>query len=159
MPNVRRSAAEQDLHEAFPVSLSELFEAHGWSRLVGRVLGELMLAEPPYLSTGELCARIGVSKGHLSSAISVLEATRMIERFGLPGVRQHHYRYKPDALLRAMEGAAEPSRNLASIADRALAEVAPGSRAVEDLTRMRDFYRFLARRFPELVAEFEAGAR
>jgi DNA-binding transcriptional regulator GbsR (MarR family) len=157
MPNARRPAAPTA--ESFPLSLSELFEAHGWPRLGGRVIGELMLAEPPFLSTAELCERIGTSKGHLSSAISMLEAMRMIERFGLPGTRQHHYRLTSDAFVRAMDSAAEPSRSLAAIADRALAEVPAGSRAAEELTRMRDFYRFLARRFPDLVAEFEAGAR
>ena len=128
---------------SFPATLGELFEVAGYNRLVGRVLGELMLAEPPYLSTEQLCARIGTSKGHLSSAIALLEAVKMIDRFGMPGSRQHHYRLRDDA----------------DIADRACAEVPEGSRAHEHLTQLRDFYRFLARRFPELVAEFQAGAR
>jgi DNA-binding transcriptional regulator GbsR (MarR family) len=154
MPNARKKQAIP-----FPASLGELFEAHGWQRLVGRVIGELMLADPPYLSTAQLCERIGTSKSHLSSAITSLEAMHMIDRFGLPGTRQHHYRLRDNAFLRAFDAAAEPSRALAAAADRAVADVPAGSRAAQELTRLRDLYVFVARRFPELVAEFEAGAR
>jgi hypothetical protein len=83
----------------------------------------------------------------------------MIERFGRPGTRQHHYRLAPDAFVRAMRASAEPSLAMAAAADRALADVPAGSRVAEELERMRDFYRFLGRRFPELVREFEEGAR
>lgn len=161
MPNTPGRDTEPDppSQPSFPDSIAELFEAHGWPRLVGRVLGELLLAEPPYLSTAQLCERLDTSKGHLSSAITMLEAMRMVERFGVSGTRQHHYRLTPDAFVRAMHGAGEPTATLADLADRALAEVPTDSRAHHELTRMRDFYRFLARRFPELVAEFEAGAR
>ena len=157
MPNVEEHGQTET--REFPASLEQLFAARGWPRLVGRVIGELMLAEPPYLSTAELCERIGTSKGHLSSAISMLEVMEMIDRFGRSGSRQHHYRLREDAFLRAVQAGAEPSRLMADAADRACGEVAEGSRAHDQLVRLRDFYRFLARRFPELVEEFEAGAR
>jgi DNA-binding transcriptional regulator GbsR (MarR family) len=144
---------------SLPASLGELFQAVGYGRLVGNVLGELLMAEPPYLSTEQLCQRIGTSKGHLSSAIAILEAIRMIDRFGMPGSRQHHYRLREDAFLESMRASAEPNRALAEIITRACADVPEGSRAHEQLTRLGEFYTFLARRMPELVAEFEAGAR
>jgi DNA-binding transcriptional regulator GbsR (MarR family) len=161
-----RTTQAQTAHEqnetnelAFPASLGELFEANGFPRLVGRVLGELLLAEPPHLSTAQLCERIGTSKSHLSSAITVLEVARMIDRFGVQGTRQHHYRLREDAFARSIQSSVEPSRALAEMADRACAEVPEGSRAHAQLTRMRDFYLFMTRRYPELLAEFEAGAR
>lgn len=158
MPNASR-VPDLPPQVSFVDSVAELFEAHGWPRLVGRVLGELLLADPPYLSTAQLCERLETSKGHLSSAIAILEAMRMIERFGLSGTRQHHYRLTPDAFVRAMYHSVEPSATLADLAGRALTEAPAGSRARTELIRMRDFYRFLARRLPELVAEFEAEAR
>lgn len=144
---------------SFPMGLAELFDAHGWPRMVGRVLGELLLADPPYLSTAELCGRIPTSKGHLSTTMSILSSMGMVERFGVPGSRRDHYRLSEDAFVRAMGNAAEPSRRLAAAATRALADVPPGSRASQELTRMRDFYTFLARRLPQLIEEFEGGAR
>lgn len=158
MPNTH-GASGASLPSDFPDSIAELFVAHGWPRLAGRVLAELMLAEPPFLSTVQLCDRLGTSKGHLSSAITVLKAMGMIERFGVAGSRRHHYRLTPDAFVRAMHASARPSRTLAELADQALGDVPAGSRAHDELTRMRDFYRFLAHRFPELVAEFETQSR
>lgn len=145
---------------SFGDSIAELFETHGWPRLVGRVLAELLLAEdPPFLSTTQLCERLSTSKSHLSSAVAVLDAMRMIEHFRVSGTRERHYRLTPDAFVRAMHRAVEPSAILADLADRALAEVPAGSRAHHELTRMREFYRFLALRFPQLVAEFELSRR
>ena len=157
MPKAREPKVQPAL--AFPDSLGELFEASGFPRLAGRVLGELLLAEPPYLSTTQLCERIGTSNSHLSSAIAMLEVGRMIDRFGVMGTRQHHYRLREDAFVVASHQVAEPSRALAAAAARACDEVPEGSRAHAQLTRMREFYEFMARRYPELVAEFEAGAR
>jgi DNA-binding transcriptional regulator GbsR (MarR family) len=152
MPKVDKVAASP-----FPASLGELLEQYGWSRLAGRVIGELMLADPPYLSTAELCARIGTSASHLSSAITTLESMRMIDRFGRPGTRQHHYRLREGAFLRPYEAAADSSRALAEAADRALADVPSDSRAAEELTVQRDFFRFLEQRLPELVTEFRSS--
>ena len=155
----RRPAAAEAAGDSFPMGLGELFDAHGWPRMAGRVLGELLLADPPYLSTAELCEQIPTSKGHLSTTMSMLASMGMVERFGVPGSRRDHYRLAEDAFVRAMSNAAEPSNRMAAAAARALAEVPPGSRASQELTRMRDFYAFLAKRFPQLVEEFEGGAR
>ena len=145
--------------DSFPMGLAELFDAHGLPRMVGRVLGELLLAEPPYLSTADLCERLPASKGHLSTTMTILTSMGMVERFGMPGSRRDHYRLTEDAFVRSMSNTVEPSTRLAAAAARALADVPPGTRASHELTRMRDFYAFLARRLPELVEEFEAGAR
>lgn len=145
--------------DSFPVGLGELLDAHGFPRMVGRVLGELLLAEPPYLSTAQLCERLPTSKGHLSTTMSLLLSMGMVERFGVPGSRRDHYRLAEDAFVRAMSKSAEPSTRLAAAAARALADVPSGTRACEELTRMRDFYVFLAKRLPQLVEEFEGGAR
>ena len=156
MSKARAAAAAAD---SFPIGLGELFDAHGWPRMVGRVLGELLLADPPYLSTADLCERLPASKGHLSTTMTMLASTGMVERFGVPGSRRDHYRLSEDAFVRAMTKSAEPSTRLAAAAARALADVPPGTRASEELTRMRDFYAFLAKRLPQLVEEFEGGAR
>lgn len=143
----------------FPLSLGELFQQQGWPRLTGRVIGELLLAEPPYLSSAELCERIGCSKSHLSAAIQHIDAMGMLERFGMPGSRKDHYRLTHDAFAVSMRKAVEPSRRMAAAAERALSEVDEGSRAAEEIGLMRDFYVYFTRRLKEIVEEFEAGAR
>src|SRR5580704_16384657 len=75
-----------------PQELAELVETSGWPGLAGRVIGELMLADPPYLSTAQLCERCGASKGHLSTTLKLLTTSGLVERFGVPGSRRDHYR-------------------------------------------------------------------
>lgn len=144
---------------AASIELGAMFEAHGWPRLVGRVLGELLLAEPPFLSSAELCELIPTSKGNLSGAIRMLSALGMVERFGIPGSRRDHYRLTRDAFVRSWSRAVDPIDRLTSFADRVLPLLEAGTPAYEQVERMRDLYRFVARRLPDLVEEFERGAR
>lgn len=141
---------------AFPSSLGELFDAYGWPRMAGRVIAELLLADPPYLSSAVLCERLPASKGHLSGTIRLLESMGMVETFGVPGSRRDHYRLAPGAFSRALHRGLEPIHRMAETADRALRDVPEGSRAAEELARMRDLYRFLGNRLPALIADFEA---
>lgn len=137
-----------------PQELGELFDASGWPRLAGRLMGELLLADPPYLSTTELCDRLGTSKGHLSSTMKLLVLGGLVERFGVPGSRMDHYRVPPDAFVRAVQHSVEPMSRLADLADRAAVRLTPGSLVAEQVTQMRDLYRFLAGKFPALIEEF-----
>jgi hypothetical protein len=137
-----------------PQELGELFDASGWPRLAGRLMGELMLADPPYLSTTQLCERLETSKGHLSSTMKLLVLGGLVERFGVSGSRMDHYRVPPDAFVRAVQHSVEPMTRLADLADRAAVRLPPGSIVAEQVTQMRDLYRFLAAKFPALIDEF-----
>lgn len=155
MPNVKSDKPDPTSRDsAFPDALAQLFDSQGWSRLVGRVVGELMLTEESYLSTAQLCERIGVSKGHLSSAIQQLEGLRYIDRFGQSGTRQHFYRLRPNVFARAAEESIEPIRRLASWAQDAIEHVPEGSRAADELMHMRDFYRLFEQSMTEFTAQF-----
>lgn len=135
--------------------LGELADRQGWPRLVGRVMALLLIADPPYLSSADLCARLPASKSHLSSAITLLDSMGMIQRFGMPGTRRDHYRLSPRAFDVAFRRSVEPLMQMADIAERARATVAAGSPAEAQLSRMRDLYTFLAERYPALIDEFD----
>jgi DNA-binding transcriptional regulator GbsR (MarR family) len=141
----------------FPQELAELFDAGGWPRLAGRVLGELLLADPPYLSTADLCERLAASKGHLSTTMKLLTAYGLVDRFGVPGSRRDHYRLAPDAFVRAIQHSIGPMHRLADLAERALPGLPADSVAAQQIARLRDLYRFLADRFPQLIAEFDSA--
>ena len=154
MPNAKPQHSVQPEAPSFPEALAQLFDSQGWTRLVGRVIGELMLAEEAYLSTVQLCERIGVSKGHLSSAIQQLEQMRYIDRFGQSGTRQHFYRLRPNVFARAAAESIDPIRRMAAWAQQAIETVPPASRAAEELTHMRDFYRLFEQSMTALAAAF-----
>lgn len=54
--------------------LDLFWDATGGSRMAGRVLGALLLADPPQMSSAELVAFLGVSAGSVSTAVGAAAA-------------------------------------------------------------------------------------
>lgn len=72
-----------------------LFENLGAARMMGKILGWLLVCDPPEQSAGELAAGLGASAGSISTATRSLMQAGMIERVGIPGRRSAHYRVRP----------------------------------------------------------------
>ena len=60
--------------------------------MAGRVLGALLLAEPPGMSSSELAEFLGVSAGSVSTATRELIRPGLAVRVSVPGQRQDHFR-------------------------------------------------------------------
>ena len=60
--------------------------------MAGRVLGALLLAEPPGLSSSELADLLGVSAGSVSTATRELIRPGLAVRVSVPGQRQDYFR-------------------------------------------------------------------
>ena len=101
------------------------FEAFGMPRMVGRVLGWILLADAAEVSLEELAEKLGVSKASVSHATRLLQQMGMLQRVGRPGTRQAFYRLTEDpwAALLAMEE--RISRGFASFAREARSQLPP----------------------------------
>jgi DNA-binding transcriptional regulator GbsR (MarR family) len=66
-------------------------------RMVGRVLGWLLVCEPPEQSAAELAAALEASKGSISTATRVLVRVGFIERVRFRGERFDRFRAQPEA--------------------------------------------------------------
>ena len=69
-------------------------EKMGYSPLSGRILGALLLAEPPYMTFDYLCEFLSASKSSISNNLNVLmkEGVNMIEYFTIPGDRKRYFK-------------------------------------------------------------------
>ena len=69
-------------------------EKMGDSPLSGRILGALLLAEPPYMTFDYLCESLSASKSSISNNLNVLmkEGVNMIEYFTIPGDRKRYFK-------------------------------------------------------------------
>src|SRR3989304_650218 len=74
-----------------------LFEESGHPRMAGRILGCLLISDPPHLSTTEFAEILQASKGSLSTMTRFLLQMGLIERVGLPGQRRDYFRIKSGA--------------------------------------------------------------
>jgi DNA-binding transcriptional regulator GbsR (MarR family) len=150
-----RRRAERLLVEEYGL----LFEEMGNTRMEGRVLGWLLLADPPVQSLTEIAAGLGVSKAAVSTAARSLLQVGAAERVSEPGQRGDFYRSKPgkpDGLLHL-----DQIRTLRRLCDRSLELVADKDQTQPNyalLREMREFLDFIEEEIPGLMARWEARA-
>jgi len=138
----------------FAEDVGRVYEGFGVSRMAGRVLGWLLICDPPRQSSAELVAALGATKGSISTATRMLEASGLIDRIAVPGRRGDFFEVRPEAFQNAHDQLGT-MRIFRELMDRGLAVLGGenGPRA-ERLRRTRDFYAFLEREFPRLVQAF-----
>ena len=84
--------------ERFVEEVGVLLELEaGTPRMVGRVLGWLLVCDPPEQSARELAERLQASKGSISTATRVLLRVGYVERVRLRGERFDRFRVRPDS--------------------------------------------------------------
>jgi hypothetical protein len=88
----------QALGERFVEELGMQFELEaGTPRMVGRVLGWLLVCDPPEQSAAELAHTLQASKGSISTATRVLLRMGLIERVRVRGERFDRFSARPEA--------------------------------------------------------------
>ena len=82
--------------------------------MTGRVLGWLLVCDPPEQSAAQLAEALDASKGAISGATAALVRMRLVERLRIRGERADRFRMRPEAWDDAVRepGAAEAERCL-----------------------------------------------
>src|SRR6266702_2142594 len=89
----RRPSAEHSRDERqFADDVGFFWESAGGTRMAGRVLGALLLADPPEMSSAQLTSFLGVSSGSVSTATRELIRPGLVQRVRMPGERQDYFR-------------------------------------------------------------------
>lgn len=128
----------------------------GTPRMVGRVLGWLLVCEPPEQSAAELAEFLQASKGSISTATRVLLRMGLIERSHARGERFDRFRALPEAwqdhLWRDDQFTAP--RHVLRLGLEALADESAERRA--RLEALDSMYAWWERRLPQLREEYFA---
>jgi DNA-binding transcriptional regulator GbsR (MarR family) len=111
------------------------------TRSAGRVLGWLMICDPPHRSAAGLADELHLSAGSVSTQTSTLERIGFVERITFPGDRASYYQLKPNVwfdLMMTERARLQEMRDLASAAF----DLVPGERPdrVTDLDRVAEFF-------------------
>ncbi len=148
-------ANEKERALAFAERMGLLCETQGLPRMSGRVIGWLLICDPPHQSLVELGDVLQASKASISTSTRSLEQLKIIERVTFPGDRRDYVRVIPGAWQKLMARFEEESRIMRSIAEEGLAilDGTPPARR-ERLEEMRDIYGFLLEMAPLLDAEW-----
>ncbi len=132
------------------------FEQTGMPRMAGRILGWLMISNPPHQSTGELTEALLASKGSISTTTRLLIQIGLIERLSLPGQRRDYFRIKTGAWHQMLTDSMVQITAFRQLVER-------GLELIEDkahfnrrwLEEMRDMYAFFEREFPAMLERWE----
>jgi DNA-binding transcriptional regulator GbsR (MarR family) len=134
-----------DSKEAFVEAVGVTMAAHGLPRNAGRVLGALLVADPPERTADELAEQLQASRGSISTMTRLLEGTGIVERVSRPGDRRHYYRCRRGGLAAATVQRVRGMRAMTELTSRGLrlleGERPEARRALED---MHDFYAYWA---------------
>jgi len=141
----------------FVERVGEFFARTGHPRIAGRLLGWLLICDPPHQSAEELAGVTQASKASISVMLRLLGAAGLVERIGVPGERRSFYRIRGSAWSEDLSTKAAHFSEMRKIAEAGL-ELVDGDAAEQrrGLTNMRDFYGFFEREFPELLRRWEA---
>jgi hypothetical protein len=128
-------------------------------RMVGRVLGWLLVCDPPEQSAAELREALGASKGSISTATRLLLRMGYIERSRVRGERFDRFRARPEAWDETFwrpEQFSAPRRILRMGLDALAGEPAERRERLEELDAM---FAWWEERLPRLHEEFLAERR
>jgi DNA-binding transcriptional regulator GbsR (MarR family) len=132
------------------------FKQAGMPRMAGRVLGWLLICDPPYQSLDELVEALIASKGSISTMTRLLIQVGLVERFSLPGVRHDHFRIKPGGWHQVLMQSINDIKTGRELAERGLEltkkRTSPNRRELEEF---RDMYAFFERELPALLKRWE----
>jgi DNA-binding transcriptional regulator GbsR (MarR family) len=121
---------DEAIHD-FIEQLGLIWDRFGASRTIGRMIGWLMVCDPPDQSADELAQALQVSKASVSTTTRALEAMGLIQRVARPGERRIRYRMPPgawDATTRTRILELEHMLEIARQGQRALAGRPPAQR-------------------------------
>jgi DNA-binding transcriptional regulator GbsR (MarR family) len=146
---------EQALRTAVEQSAAVLASA-GFPKMPARVLVTLLVAERGGLTAGELGERLGVSAGGISGAVRYLELIGVVHRVAQPGSRRAHWELFDQSWYLALSGKGAIYTRIAETAEQAAAALDdPESLGARRIADMVAFFRFLNRRLPELMEEWQ----
>jgi len=146
-------ASPEELRFVEEVALG--FERQGLFRMAGRVIGWLLICDPPEQTFNQLVEVLGASKGSISSAMKLLTPSGWVERTSHPGDRKTYYRFRPGSMLEAIRAQSQQYGEFKKIIEGGLDLFPHKPERRERLEAVRDLYAWLEIEMPALLKRWE----
>ena len=144
----------EEMH--FIEDIGLFFEQIGMPRMAGRILGVLLIADPPAQSITEISEKLKASKSSVSIMARLLVENGLVERVASPVPRRDYYRFKPGGWTLYMRQWLGLMSALHGITERGLAlmEGKPPGLKVR-LQEAHDLFSLIEQEFPTLLETLE----
>lgn len=137
--------------------VAELFVAEGLPLIAGRVIGWLLISDPPEQTPAQLTAALQVSRSSISSAMRLLTPSGLVERTRRRGDRNEYFRIAPDGWSRMLMRRYAQTASFREVTERGLELLAAADPARrERLENVTDLYRFLETELPALLERWRS---
>ena len=151
------TAAEQQFVE----DIALYFESEGpLPRMMGRIIGWLLICDPPEQTAGQLAAALQASKGSISTGTRALTQAGLIERVVKPGERRDYFRIDHEGWVQITLRRLEAGEALLKVLDRGaeLLNTGPPARR-ERVDDLRDLYGWLHDELPPMLDRYAEQRR
>jgi len=141
----------------FIEDISLYFEQMGLSGMAGRILGVLLISNPPEQSLTDLCEVLQTSKSAVSTSARLLDEMGLIERAPSPVPRQIYFRFTPGGWVVFMRMRLRLMASLHQIAERGLELLEGEDPALRArLQEAHDMFSLIEQELPALLGRVEA---
>ena len=139
----------------FAEEMGVVGEQVGMAPMVARLLGWLLICDPPQQSISEMASALGVSRASVSIATRLLEGPGWIRRTPVPGARGYYFEIVPDSFTQMP--AAEMFGLLRRTLEKGLAALPdPTAERAARLQDAHHFYAYVEAEVPRMIERYRA---
>jgi DNA-binding transcriptional regulator GbsR (MarR family) len=140
--------ADQEQIQNWVERVAAAFAQHfGLPPITGRILGWLLICDPPEQSAGAIANAIGASRASLTTSMRLLTAGNFVRRRHRPGERTMYFRIDDDAWENVIRQRIIGMASLREITEDAMALVGPDSERASRVRAAHAFFGWLAEAF------------
>ena len=151
---IPHSSNDSDWRRGFVEDMGGLVLVHGAPRALMRVLGWMVVCEPPDQTAADVQNELRLSAGSVSTSLRYLGEIGLVERVTRPGDRRIFYRMNRDGWELVLQQRFRAFNEIRRVADKAV--TAAAEQANERLYEMRDTWAFLEASSAELLVASRA---
>ncbi len=119
----------------------------GLPPITGRILGWLLICDPPEQSAGEIADAIGASRASLTTSMRLLTVGDLVRRRHRPGERTTYFRIDDDAWEKVIRQRIVGMASLREITEDAMALIGPDSERASRVRAAHAFFGWLSDAF------------
>ncbi|MCS3698356.1 GbsR/MarR family transcriptional regulator [Salinibacter ruber] len=141
----------------FAEEIGRILEDDGQPRIAGRILGWLMVCDPPYQSFDDLVDALDVSKGSISTMTRKMIDSGLVKRVTFPGDRKSYYQVRSEAWVHVLEQRLQLSNRFADVTKAGIKMMEDEPKKQQRRIReMHNFMVFFIKQMEEAIEDYES---
>ncbi|MFG1694165.1 GbsR/MarR family transcriptional regulator [Nonomuraea sp. NPDC049309] len=145
-----------DAELEFVDDVAIFFSREGMPLIAGRVIGWLLICDPPEQTAAQLAEVLRVSRSSISSATRLLTPSGLVEGVRRRGERQEYFRIAPDGWSRMLAARYAKTAAFRAITEEGLRVLGDGDpERRKRLENVHELYRFLEGELPAMWRRWE----